>query len=230
MKMISRCGVVLCLLFCWPCLGQTTSSRGDSIELQAVLFSDCISPQQKAEPQDLWPVRVIHANIERVGGTVSIQYREFDEACKRTFTRSGKWTPQQFEDAKTRLQQAGMRDGRTIALTESSGNNLPISFLKVQSPGLKADIYTMYLRFRWAGKMSTDDPTASKVLDEWRSLLREATPEAAKGAAEGEGIAELARNCAQGWPQSLQHWLLNEARKLAKPNPDCLSQQGDNPK
>jgi len=230
MKAISRCGVVLCLLCWWPCLGQTTSSETDSIELQAVLFSDCVSSRQKAEPQDLWPVRLVHANIERVGGTVSIQYREFDEACNRTFTRSGKWTPQQFEDAKTRLQQAGLRDGGTIALTESSGNDLPISFLKVQSPGLKADIYTMYLRFRWTGKMSTENPAASKVLDEWRSLLREATPEAARGTAEGEDIAELARNCAQGWPQSLQPWLLNEARKLATPDAHCPSQQGDNPK
>jgi hypothetical protein len=179
MKIICSWGMVLYFLSCWPCMGQTSSSsQSQSIEMQAVQFSDCLTSQQKAEPQDLWPIRVVYVHIQRISDKVSIQYREFDETCKQSFTKSAEWTPVQFENAKTRLQKAGMRDGVTIALSESSGNDLPTSFLKVQSTGLRADIYTMYLRFRWSGKMSTDDPTASKVLDEWRALLQEVTPEA----------------------------------------------------
>jgi hypothetical protein len=231
MKIICTWGVFLYFLWCWPCAGQTSSSpESESIEMQAVLFSDCVQPQQKGEPQDLWPVRVVYARIQRVGDKASIQYREFDETCKRAFTRSGGWTREQFENAKTGLKKAGMRDGVTIALSESSGSDLPISFLKVQSTGLKADIYTMYLRFRWSGKMSTDDPAASKVLNDWRSLLQEATPEAPTSAAKGEGIAQLARDCARGWPRSIQPWLLNEARKVAKPDQNCLALQADIPK
>lgn len=233
MKIICRWCVALCFLVCWPSAGSS-SPEPESIEMQAILFSDCVQPQQKAEPQDLWPIRVVYARIQRAGDKASIQYREFDETCKRAFTRSGEWTPEQFESAKTRLKKAGMRDGATIALSESSGNDLPISFLKVQSPGLKADIYTMYLRFRWTGKMGTENPDASKVLDEWRSLLQEATPEAAgRGAAEGGGIAQIARDCARDWPRSLQPWVWSEARKVApseKPNQDCLAHQTDSPR
>jgi hypothetical protein len=187
----------------------------------------------KTEPQDLWPVRIIYAYVERVGGAVSIEYREFDEACKRTSSRSGKWTPQQFDDATTRLKRAGMRNGGTIALAESSGNELPFSFLKLLSAEFSAEIYTMYLRFRWTGEMGTDNPVASKVLDEWRSLLQEASPAAARGASKGESIAELVRECARGWPKSLQSWVLSEARKVdnsQKPNQNCPAEQADSPR
>jgi hypothetical protein len=47
MKMIFTCGVLLCLLLPWSCLAQTISSNSNSMELQAVLFSDCVSPQEK---------------------------------------------------------------------------------------------------------------------------------------------------------------------------------------
>jgi hypothetical protein len=202
--------------------------------MQAVLFSDCVSSQQKLEPQDLWPIRVVYARIERVGDKASIKYREFDEACKRALQRTGEWTPEQFENAKARLQKAGMRDGVTIALSESSGNDLPISFLRVQSHALRADIYTMYLRFRWAGKMSTENAAASKVLEEWRFLLQEATPDAVNGAAKGGGdIAQIARDCAKGWPRTLQPWIWGEAHKImpsAKPNQDCLAHYTDSPR
>jgi hypothetical protein len=187
MKIICACSVVLCFLSYRPCTGQTASSpETESIEMQAVLFSQCVQSQQKVEPQDLWPIRVIHVRIQKAGDKASVQYRESDETCKRAFTSSGEWTPGQFENAKTRLKNAGMRDGKTIALSESSGNDLPISFLKVQSPGLKADIYTMYLRFRWAGKMGTDNSEGSKVLDEWRSLLQEVTPQGRSGSAKNQ--------------------------------------------
>jgi len=228
MKVIRRWGVILCFLSSWPCAGQKSSS----IEMQAILFSDCVSSQQKVEPQDLRPIRVVYARVERVGDKASVQYREFDATCKRAFTRSSLWTPEQFENAKTRLQKAGMRDGQTIALSESSGNDLPISFLKVQSPALKADIYTMYLRFRWAGKMSAENPAASKVLDEWRSLLQEATPKAEGGSADDGGIAQVVRDCARDWPRSLQPWVWSEAHKVTpseKPNQDCLAQTANNP-
>ena len=227
MKIICTWGLVLCFLSRWPCAGQIASApETESIEMQTVLFSDCVQPQQKVEPQDLWPIRVVYAGIQKVGNKVSIQYREFDETCKRAFTRSGEWTPEQFENAKARLKKAGMRDGATIALSESSGNDLPISFLKVWAPGLKADIYTMYLRFRWAGKMGTENPDASKVLDEWRSLLQEATPKTGSGSAEDGGIAQIARNCASDWPPSLQPWVWSEAHKVTpseKPKQDCLA-------
>lgn len=152
--------------------------------MQAVLFSQCVQSQRKVEPQGLWPIRVVYVRIQKVGDKASVQYRESDETCKRAFTSSGDWTPGQFENAKTRLMKAGMHDGVTIALSESSGDDLPISFLKVQSPGLKADIYTMYLRFRWAGKM--DNSEWSKVLDEWQSLLQEATPQGRGGSAKSQ--------------------------------------------
>jgi hypothetical protein len=232
MRIICTWGVILCFLSCWPCVGQTSSSPvTELIEMQAVLFSDCMKSQQKVEPQDLWPVRVLYVHIQKVGDKVPIQYREFDETCKRAFTRSGEWTPAQFENAKARLKKAGMRDGATIALSESSGNDLPISFLKVQASGLKADIYTMYLRFRWAGKMGTENPDASKVLDEWRSLLKEATPKT--GSSEDGGIAQIARDCASDWPRSLQPWVWSEAHKVTpseKPNQDCLAHEANSPR
>jgi len=228
MRIICTWSVVLCFLSCWPCAGQTSSSpEAESIEMQAVLFSDCVQPQQKVEPQDLWPIRVVYAGIQKVGNKVSIQYREFDETCKRAFTRSGEWTPEQFENAKARLKKAGMRDGATIALSESSGNDLPISFLKVWAPGLKADIYTMYLRFRWEGKMGTENPDVSKVLDEWRSLLQEATPKTGRGSAGDGGIAQIARDCASEWPRGLQPWIWSVAHK---PNQDCLAHLANSPR
>jgi hypothetical protein len=225
MKILCGCCAFLCFLACWPYAGRMlASSEVESIEMQAVLFSDCVSSEQKVEPQDLHPVRVVYARIQKVSDKASIQYREFDETCKRAFIKSGEWTLEQFNDARIRLQRAGMRDGAMLALSESSGNDLPISFLKVRSAGLNADVYSLYLRFRWAGKMSTDDTIASMVLDEWRSLLEKATPEAGREAGEGEDISEIARDCARGWPPSLQPWVWMEARKVTpseKPYQDC---------
>jgi hypothetical protein len=233
MRIIRTWSVGLCFLSCWPCAGQPSSSpRTESIEMQAVLFSDCVQSQQKVEPQDLWPIRVVYVRIQKTGDKASVQYREFDETCKRAFTRSAERTLDHFENAKAKLKKAGMRDGATIALSESSGNDLPISFLKVWAPGLKADIYTIYLRFRWAGKMATENPDASKVLDEWRSLLQEATPKTRSGSAQDGGIAEIARNCASDWPPSLQPWIWSEAHKVMpseKPKQDCLAHPVNSP-
>jgi hypothetical protein len=159
------------MLCFWPCAGQA-AGKSETIELQSILFSRCVRSRQTAEPQDLWPTRVVNVKIRRLGETVSGEYQETDTACKQTFGKSFEWTSRQFEQAKAGLQKAGLHDGM-VALSESSGNDLPVSFLKVQSRGLTGEIYTMYLRFRWAGKMSTENPEAA-ILDEWRSLLKQA--------------------------------------------------------
>ena len=234
MRIICTWSVVLCFLSCWSCAGQLSSLPAtESIEMQAVMFSDCVHPQQKVEPQDLWPIRVVYVRIQKAKDKASVRYREFDETCKRAFTRSDEWTLDRFENAKAKLKKVGMRDGATIALSESSGNDLPISFLKVRAPGLKADIYTMYLRFRWAGKMATENPDAPKILDEWRSLLQETTPETRSGSVEDGGIAEIARNCASDWPPSLQPWVWSEAHKVMpseKSIHDCLGLPVNSPR
>ena len=227
MRIICTWSVVLCFLSRWPCAGQLSSLPvTESIEMQAVMFSDCVQPQKKVEPQDLWPIRVVYVRIQKAGDKALVQYREFDETCKRAFTRSGEWTLDRFENAKERLKKVGLHDGAMIALSESSGNDLPISFLKLRAPGLKADIYTIYLRFRWAGKMATENPDEPKILDEWRSLLQETTPETRSGSAEDGSIAEIARDCASDWPPSLQPWVWSEAHKVMpseKPKHDCLA-------
>lgn len=165
MKIWFLCAVSF-LSFCRLCVGQNESLKPETIEMRAVLFSNCLRSSQKIGTEDLWPVRIVGVRIERIGRKVRSQFRESDEGCKSEFSKSFDWTAARFESAKTRLKKAGMHDG-TFGWAESSGNELPVSYLKVQSPDLNGEIYTMYLRFRWSGKMSTD-----KVLDEWRSILR----------------------------------------------------------
>jgi hypothetical protein len=159
-------GAVSVLSFCRLCVGQNESLKSETIEMREVLFSNCLTSSQKTEREDIWPVQVVDVRIEKIGGKVRGQFQESDEACKSEFSKSFDWTADQFESAKTRLKKAGMQDG-TFAWAESSGSELPVSYLKIQSADLKGGIYTMYLRFRWSGKMSTDN-----VLDEWRSILR----------------------------------------------------------
>ena len=141
--------------------------------MQAMLFSNCLKSQ--AGPEDLWPIRRINVQVKKLGGKALVQFREADETCNYNFAKSFEWTVEQFENAKLRLKKAGLRG--TIALSESSGNDSPISFLKVQSPGFDGAIYTMYLRFRWAGRLNTQDIDAAKVLNEWKSMLLEVTPQ-----------------------------------------------------
>src|SRR6266699_1843311 len=87
-----------------------------------------------------------------------------------------KWTIAQFENIKQRLKEIGVKNGELVAPGESGGNQLPVSFLKVRSSGYNVDVFTMYLRFRWAGTLTTNDPMTAKVLNVWRDVLTDATP------------------------------------------------------
>jgi hypothetical protein len=227
MKVLWLCAV-LCTLACWRCAGQEHAPpQSEFIEMRAVLFSDCLPPQQKTEPADLWPVRVVYVRIQTADSHATVEYREFDGNCKRAAARSAQWSAEQFANAKARLSDAGIRDGLTIAPPESSGNDLPISFLKVRSRGLNGDIYTMYLRSRWSGKMGTDDPVVLRVLKVWQSLLLEATPEKPKQSAGREGLIEVARDSAKQWPSDLRPWIWSELRKAGSSGVsgrDCLAQ------
>jgi hypothetical protein len=222
-----RLGLVF--LLCLRSAGQKAASvEPESLEMQAVLFSECLQPQQKAEPPDLWPVRIIYVRVKRVGDKAPVEYREFDGNCKRVLIRSGQWTAEQFANSKTQLKNAGIRDGVTVALSESSGSSFPMSFLKVHSPGLKGDIFTLYLRFRWQEQMGTDDPVAERTLNVWRSLLQEATPEKPNQSGEDEGIDQVVRDCAQEWPPGVRPWIWAELRKImpaAGSYQDCLLRQ-----
>lgn len=221
-------GLILCFMLCRSTMGQESSaSEPESLEVQAVLFGDCVK-QHKPEPQDAEAIHIVYVRIQRVGDKASVQYREFDDSCKTAFTRSGAWTSEQFENAKEKLRKAGMRDGRTIAPPESSGSDVPISFLKIRAPELNADIYTMYLRSRWAGTMDTENSDAARVIEVWRMLLKEISNSVAMGPTEEVSMAQIASDCAKNWPQSLQFWLWTEAQRAVSPpqrNQKCFASQ-----
>ena len=160
--------VVAFLSSCALCAGQNESLKRETIIMRAVLFSNCLQPSQKIGAEDVWPVQVVDVSVEKTGKRVLGQFQESDELCKKIISKSFEWTPAHFDSAKARLKRAGLHDGAFVTWAESSGNALPISHLKVQSPDLNGEIYTMYLRFRWSGKMDSDG-----VLDEWHFLLRE---------------------------------------------------------
>ncbi len=226
---IFGCWLVLLFLLNLPSAGQKPAPlEPESLEMQAVLFSECLSARQKAERPDFWPIRIVSVRVQMVGDKAPVEYREFDGNCRRGSMRSGQWTGEQFVNAKTWLKNAGIRDGVTIALSESSGSGLPMSFLKVHSPGLNGDIYTMYLRFRWQEKMGAEDPVAARVLNVWRSLLQEATPGKLALPGEHEGTDQVARDCAQEWPPSLRRWIWDELRKITPSEgsyEECLKRQ-----
>ena len=162
-----------CLLCCCSCFGQQPKSAGpEAIEMQAVLFSNCLKPQSEG-PEDLWPVRIVNIEIKKVREKALVEFHEVDEACKYNLAKSSEWTTSHFESVKMLLKSAGLNG--TIMPSESSGNNFPISFLKVQSSDLKGEVYTMYLRFRWSGKLNTEDPRTARILNEWRSVFLDAT-------------------------------------------------------
>jgi hypothetical protein len=101
-----------------------------------------------------------------------------------------------------------------IAPSETSGEDLPISFLKVRSPGFSFDAYTMWLRLRWTGKMETADPVTAKVLSGWKTLQQEVTPETPTRSGI-EAIRQIADTCADRWPPDLKSRVCQEAKQIA---------------
>jgi hypothetical protein len=181
----------------------------------AVLRSRCAEQAHIDGSIEFLPVRYVYALVLRDGTKVSVQYREFDGPCKVVSADAGQWTLEQFEDAKIWLKRTGIGNGQFLAPSESSGDGLPVSFLKVRAPDYDLDVYTMYLRFRWTGEMKTENPVIAKALDEWKALLREATPVAPKKS----GIEEIVRisdNCAKDWPPSFNSSVCSEARQITQ--------------
>jgi len=218
-----RRALICLLVFCSSLQGQKVV-RNESIEMRATLHSDCLRPEDLSNAEDTWPVRVVYVHIQKDDGKVRVQYREFDKSCKRVLKKSGEWAAERFEDAKKKLVDAGLHDGDFISFPESSGNMLPISFLAVRSQTLKADVYTMYLRFRWDGKMATDKRSA-KILEQWRSILDEVTSDFRTDNVDGGSIDRTVRDCARDWPQDLRPWIWNEARQLVKDSPQNCFQR-----
>ena len=100
---------------------------------------------------------------------------------------------------------------------ESSGNQLPVSFLKVRSSEYNIDVYTMYLRSRWAGTLATNDRMSAEALNVWRDVLKAATPtvQAKLGIEEVKRIAE---NCARDWPASFKASVCHDAQQTTHPH------------
>ena len=210
-RWVLTCYFLSCLT-CWP--QSASSAETESIELQSVLFSHCKIPEQKAKPQDLQPIRVLYQALSRAGEHASYRYWDFDLGCKTTTTGSGSLTTGQFENAWEKLKRAGLREGKTVAPPESSGNEWPISFLKLRTQGQIADVYTMYLRYRWSGKMQTEDTVAARIIEQWRSLEEEIASLAPSGASQQADIVQIARDCADGWPPSIRRWVWSNAQSL----------------
>jgi len=207
-----RCCVALLVSLLGLVACKKPSQESESVEILAVLQSSCAAQAERGSEE---PVRYVYTLVHRTGSSADIQYREFDANCRSTFTATGQWTLDQFDSVKRRLRGLGIKDGQVVAPGESSGSNLPISFLKVRSSDFNVDLYSMYLRFRWAGKMETD-PTTAKALDAWRDVLRDATP-AVKRKFGIEEIARVAGNCAADWPTSFNSSVCSEARQAVHP-------------
>jgi hypothetical protein len=191
---------------------RTTSSGVETIETLAVLRSSCLDLHQPG-PEDLLPVRYVYSFIRRDDDRASVQYREFDANCRSVSSANGQWTIAQFEDAKRRFKEIGVKNGEFVAPGESSGNLLPVSFLKVRSSGYDIDLYTMYLRFRWAGTLTTNDPMTAKALNVWRDVLAEATPPVQTKLGIEE-VKRIADNCAKDWPASFNAGVCHDAQQI----------------
>jgi len=208
-------------------VGHQRPSAVQSITMHMVLLSECLGEQKDAENLDIWPVRFVYVRLEKVGDKVSAQYREFDPECKRVFAKSSNWTVEQFENSKIGFNRAGFRDGLFIALNESSGDELPVSLLQIRSSQLNAKIYSMYLRFRWTGKMNTDDPGTAKILAEWQALFKEVTPVEREQFGTLESVRQIANGCALDWPKYLRSRVWIEAQRIVRGEgsyEDCLTQ------
>lgn len=214
--MLRHCvALLLFLLFPLGCK-KASSSAPESIEMLAVLRSQCTTQARANLPKDLLPVRYIYVLIQQNDGGEQVEYREFDGTCRVVTTATSQWTFEQFEAAKKRIKLTGIQSGQSVAPSESSGNDLPVSFLRVHTPEYNIDFYTMYLRFRWTGEMKTEDPGMAKALDEWHALLNQATPAERTRLGITE-ITKIANNCASDWPPSFRAWICSEARQIVKP-------------
>jgi hypothetical protein len=211
---VQFCLVVLLMLSGQAPRDLSGTSGPESIEMRAVVLSECPQPNQPQHRRDLLPVQFVYARIQRIGDKVTAQYWRFDEAYKRVSIGSEDWSTDQLGRAIGKLKSTGARDRDFIAPSESSGEDLPVSFLKVRSAGFNFDAYTMWLRFRWAGEMKTDNPLTTNVLDAWKSLLQQATPE--RPTQSGiEAIRNIAGNCAEGWPPDIKGWVCEAAQHIA---------------
>jgi len=177
----------------------------------AVLRTPCVESHPSAS-DDQWPVRYVYSFIRRNDDAVSVQYREFDATCRSVSTADTQWTVAQFENVKRRFKETGIKNGELVAPGESSGSQIPVSFLKVRSSGYNIDVYTMYLRSRWAGTVATTDPMTEKALNEWRDVLTEATP-TAQVKLGIEEIKRIAENCAKDWPASFNASVCHDAQE-----------------
>jgi hypothetical protein len=209
--MLLCCATSLVLLLCITSCKRTPSSRVETIETLAVLQTSCLEPNPSG-PEDLWPVRYVYSLIQRTNDSVSFQHREFDASCRSVSTANGQWTIAQFEDAKRRFKEIGVKNDDFVAPGESSGNLLPVSFLKIRSAGYNIDVYTMYLRFRWAGTLATNDPTTAKALNVWRDILTEATPQTQVKLGIEE-IKRIADSCAKDWPTRFSESVCHDAQQ-----------------
>jgi len=154
----------------------------------------------------------VYSSIRRNDDSVSVQNREFDAKCRSVSTGNGQWTIAQSENIKQRLKEIGVKNDELVAPGESSGNQLPVSFLKVRSSGYNVDVYTMYLLFRWAGTMATNDPMTAKVLNVWRDVLTEATSPVQTHLGIEE-VKRIADNCAKDWPTSFNSSVCHDAQQ-----------------
>lgn len=176
--------------------------------MMAVLFSACATPQQQTSPQEL--VRYVYMLTSKAHEQVLVQYREFDGPCRSVLMGTRSWAVEEFEKAIAGLKRTGLQNGQTVALSESSGSDLPTSFLKIKANGFKSEVYAMYLRSRWAGLMPSDP-----VLDEWRNLLHNAAP-AGLTKSGIDSIKSIANDCAKDWPAAIRSRVCMEARETAK--------------
>jgi hypothetical protein len=206
-----RCLTWFVLLLCITSCKRTASSGVETIETLAVLPSSCVDPHQSG-PEDLSPVRYVYSFIRRDDDRARVQYREFDANCRSVSTANGQWTIAQFEDAKRRFKEIGINNRELVAPGESSGNLLPVSFLKVRSSAYNIDLYTMYLRFRWAGTLTANDAMTAKALNVWRDLLAEATPPGQTKSGIEE-VKRIADNCAKDWPASFNASVCRDAQQ-----------------
>lgn len=200
--------LLLCIISC-----NRTASRVETIETLAVLRTSCLE-SHRSGPEE--PVRYVYSLIRRNDDGVTVQYREFDATCRSVSTADTQWTVAQFENAKRRFKEIGIKNGELVALGESSGNQLPVSFLKVRSSGYNIDVYTMYLHPRWAGTLTTNDPMTAKALNVWHDVLTEATP-TAQARLGIEEIKRIAENCAKDWPTSFNESVCHDAQQTVHP-------------
>lgn len=180
---------------------KSTPVQSESIEMFSVLFSQCSKPAPASGLKDPPPVRFVYASVHRDG----------DQA-----QGSIQWTVEQFETARSKFVRAGIRDGQVMALSESSGDDLPISFLKLRTPGFNFEAYTMYLRFRWSGEMKAPDEVTGAALNEWQILVCDAILKTPMKRGIG-AIEQIADDCAKDWPSAVRMRICDEARQIIRP-------------